>query len=100
MKTYIGQRSGEFDRKIVVKTEADVRMLEPRLDLRYHSPTGFEWGYEGSGPAQLALAILADHFQNDDEALRKYQDFKRNVVSKFPREAWKITEDEIRALVD
>ena len=23
-----------------------------------HSPTGLEWGYHGSGPAQLALAIL------------------------------------------
>lgn len=25
-----------------------------------HSPTGFEWGYGGSGPADLALSILAD----------------------------------------
>ena len=23
-----------------------------------HFPTGLEWGYHGSGPAQLALAIL------------------------------------------
>lgn len=36
--------------------------LPLRLDLYDHSPTGFEWGYSGSGPAQLALAILADHF--------------------------------------
>jgi len=28
----------------------------PRSDLRNHSPNGFEWGYSGSGPAQLALA--------------------------------------------
>ena len=27
-----------------------------RLEIRKHSPTGFEWGYSGSGPAQLALA--------------------------------------------
>jgi hypothetical protein len=26
----------------------------------YHSPTGFETGYGGSGPADLALSILAD----------------------------------------
>jgi hypothetical protein len=25
-----------------------------------HSPTGFNWGYGGSGPADLALAILCD----------------------------------------
>lgn len=28
----------------------------------YHSPTGFEVGYGGSGPADLALAIACDHF--------------------------------------
>lgn len=36
--------------------------LDPKLKLVNHSPTGFSWGYGGSGPAQLALAILADHF--------------------------------------
>lgn len=28
--------------------------------IRNHSPTGFEWGYGGSGPAQLALALMLD----------------------------------------
>lgn len=28
----------------------------------WHSPTGFETGYGGSGPADLALSILADFF--------------------------------------
>jgi len=32
-----------------------------------HSPDGFEWGYGGSGPAQLALAI--------------YQDFKLALIA-------------------
>jgi hypothetical protein len=27
--------------------------------FRVHSPTGYEWGYGGSGPADLALNILA-----------------------------------------
>lgn len=30
--------------------------LPLRTDLCNHSPTGFCWGYHGSGPAQLALA--------------------------------------------
>jgi hypothetical protein len=34
--------------------------VSPRLDLCNHSPTGLSWGYGGSGPAQTALAILAD----------------------------------------
>lgn len=35
--------------------------LASRNDLVDHSPSGFECGYCGSGPAQLSLAILAHH---------------------------------------
>ena len=39
----------------------DGNMRAPlRHRIVYHSPTGFEWGYAGSGPADLALNILAD----------------------------------------
>jgi hypothetical protein len=31
-----------------------------------NSPTGFGWGYGGSGPAQLALALLADSLGDND----------------------------------
>lgn len=31
----------------------------------YHSPTGIEYGYGGSGPADLALSLLADWFGCD-----------------------------------
>jgi len=51
--------------------------LNPRSDLMNHSPDGFNWGYGGSGPAQLALAILADHFKHNpmDMAIaRRLQD--------------------------
>ncbi len=45
------------------RPETVKRYLLPKmLELRNHSPTGFNWGYAGSGPCQLALAILADHF--------------------------------------
>ncbi len=30
-----------------------------------HSPTGFEVGYAGSGPADTAASILADYFEED-----------------------------------
>ena len=56
------------------------RSLPRRLDLRKHSMTGFEWGYSGSGPAQLALAILAFEF-GDSFAGKHYQDFKREVIA-------------------
>ena len=67
MKTYQGRRDGAA----VVVTVND-RPLNLRLDLYNHSPTGFEWGYSGSGPAQLALALLADHLGNGEAALSHY----------------------------
>lgn len=59
-----------------------------RFDLRNHSPTGFEWGYNGSGPAQLALALLADALGDDQTALLHYQRFKRQIVCRFDELGW------------
>lgn len=70
--------------------------LVPRLDLRNHSATGFSWGYAGSGPSQLALAILAD-VSDDETAQRRYQAFKWTVIAKLPGDsAWELTEDQVR----
>jgi len=43
--------------------------------------SGFEWGYGGSGPAQLALALLLDYTDDEAFALDHYQEFKTEVVS-------------------
>lgn len=52
--------------------------------FRNHSPDGFSWGYQGSGPAQLSLAILLK-FLNPSLALEWYQEFKRDFVAKLPQ---------------
>lgn len=70
-------------------------MLPWRLDLWNHSPTGFEWGYGGSGPAQLALALLADVLDDTDEALELYQAFKWAVVARLPHHEWALSTDTI-----
>jgi Family of unknown function (DUF6166) len=62
---------------------ASCRPLPLRLDLWNHSPTGFEFGYGGSGPAQLALAILADCC-GDDLAVAYHQAFKWAVIARIP----------------
>lgn len=54
------------------------------LKIRNHSPDGFSWGYSGSGPAQLALAILLN-FCYRDFAEDYYQKFKFDIVSALPR---------------
>ena len=90
MRRYEGRREG-----YAVIVTVDGRPLNPRLDLWNHSPNGFEWGYGGSGPAQLALGLLADHLGNDDRALTQYQQFKFAVVAKLPKRGWKLTSRDI-----
>ena len=36
-----------------------------------HSPTGFEVGYGGSGPADTAASILADYFEEDSRSVER-----------------------------
>ena len=58
----------------------------PSQKLKNHSPDGFAWGYGGSGPAQLALAILLEITKDEDFSLKKYQDFKRDIICDLPVE--------------
>jgi len=68
----------------------------PSLLLANHSPDGFEWGYLGSGPAQLALALLF-HSTGDAVKTREYyQRFKEEYVACWGRR-WEITEATIKA---
>lgn len=77
------------------KATTDGIPLNPRHDLMNHSPDGFAWGYQGSGPAQFALAILAD-FVDDSFALAHYQQFKADIIANLPQnEDVQITGDEI-----
>src|SRR5690606_27712886 len=91
----------------------------PLDHIVYHSPTGMEWGYGGSGPADLALSILADYL-GEQAAVRRYLDstrrnpwdtldveeplslrlhqlFKFAYVAQFDRSHWRLTGAEIAA---
>src|SRR5206468_1603489 len=92
MKTYEGRREG-----YAALVTVNGRPLNPRLDLWNHSPTGFEWGYGGSGPAQLALALIADHLADDRQALDIYQRFKWAVITELPKKGWILSSDAIDA---
>src|SRR5437870_11433511 len=85
MKVYEGARS--LEGAIVT---VDGERLPPRHDLKMLSPTGFEWTYEGAGPAQLALALLADHLGDDRKALALYEAFMREVVA-YLDNSWQLT---------
>lgn len=75
----------------------------------YHSPTGFGWGYAGSGPSDLAASILAHRLNvspdqlaaarqrpigevEDADArwvLSRYQKFKADRIARLPTR-WRI----------
>ena len=94
-RSYAGRRT-RFGTVVEVRTCHGSYPLPSRLDLRNHSPTGFEWGYGGSGPSQLSLALLADFTQDDAYACARYQDLKWDVVCELPAQGWEITGDALQ----
>lgn len=61
----------------------------------YHSPTGIEWGYAGSGPSDLALNILFVYLQNIFYALAYHQDFKAKYITNIPVDGGLIKKEDI-----
>lgn len=102
MKVYEGRRGARGARVTVRDTDGNGKGVElrARRDLRNHSPAGFEWGYNGSGPAQLALAILADALDDDERAMLNYQRFKQRVIAAFDCDTFRIDAAQVRAHVE
>lgn len=92
MKRYLGERTIDG-----IKVTVDGAALEPRRDLKALSDSGFEWTYEGDAPAQLALALLADHL-DDARALALYEAFMGDVVANFEND-WEMTGADIDAAI-
>lgn len=100
-KRYVGNRDCDGIAHVFVFCEGAPRgrRLPLAIDVINHSPTGFEWGYGGSGPAQLALAILCDAV-GKEKALMLYQRFKDVVVSGLPHDTWILLETQVRLYLD
>lgn len=56
----------------------------PSQKIFNHSPDGFNWGYGGSGPAQLALAVLLEIY-DEQFALQNHQSFKWEYIANLPQ---------------
>ena len=97
---YQGFRDDDGDTRVSVFRGGRERPLDARLDLRAHSPTGLNWGYGGSGPAQLSLALLADFFGScgigDAVALALYQLFKFRCIATITGDDWLLDEETVR----
>ncbi|HEV8514066.1 MAG TPA: DUF6166 domain-containing protein [Cyclobacteriaceae bacterium] len=82
------QLKGEFSTNRVWLFEKEILPGES-LKVKNHSPDGFLWGYGGSGPAQLALAICIEMF-GVDKAMEVYQNFKWKHISGLPRQDFEL----------
>lgn len=94
--TYEGYR---HLRQAKVRRQPDNAPLRigPSRSLVTHSRE-FEWGYAGSGPAQLSLALLLDYYGDEEVALECYQRFCTMVVSELEGR-WTLSGHEIEAAV-
>lgn len=95
MPIYRGYRYQEAGPLVVTK---DGKVLSPGRSQKIwnHSPDGFQWGYGGSGPAQLALALLLDATDDEKIAVYHHQNFKREYVAGWG-EDWEMTTEQIQA---
>ncbi len=94
---YSGTRSNSGAR--VCRHEgAKVTLLNPRTNLRSHSPTGLEWGYGGSGPAQLALALAVD-VAGAKAGQAVYQRLKWFLVARLPMGRWLISASRVHQAI-
>ena len=104
MKRYIGIRCHDGTPRVDVVLEGRrfrVRAIRPdrSVKLLEHSRDGCEWGYAGSGPAQLALAILLDYMACPPIALRFHQEFKSRFIAQLPQRRWEIQGAQIRDFI-
>ena len=101
IRTFRGTSQDQpFSREVViVEANGKTRCLHPECSqaVKNHSPDGFNWGYGGSGPGQLALALLLEVTNNEAVALAYYQDFKTRFIATIESQHtdWEIPEEEI-----
>lgn len=92
---YLVFQGARNDHGVIVTLNGKELEMDISLALRNHSPDGPEWGYGGSGPAQLALAMLL-WVLIAPEALALYQLYKFQVISSLPHEGWTLTDNDVR----
>lgn len=92
MKTYQGRDNHHVT--------VDNQTLDPRNHIVNHSPSGFSWGYFGSGPSQLALAIMCEEYGEDlVQHPIHYQDLKSALIAKIRNPSFFITSDTVLGAV-
>lgn len=102
MKTYYGRIiSDDLPEMLVQVTEGgQVSRLKMTNTARAHSPTGFAWGYEGSGPAALAHSLLADVTGVRDMATCFYREYMKEVIAKLDNaKNWTLSQQDVESWI-
>lgn len=90
MEEKINVIKGSYDKEADEYGEVtfDGKVLDPKASQKVynHSPDGFAWGYSGSGPAQLSLAIMLAAGLSQPRAIRLYQRFKAQFISRLQQQ--------------
>ncbi len=98
MKIYKAFRVGDLEQSGGLRVTVNGIRLDPGPSQKIwnHSPTGFEFGYGGSGPAQLALAILYDVTKDRHLSVRHHQRFKWDFIACADKSGFELTEYDVK----
>lgn len=109
MTAIIGYRQGQAGGACLVTVRTDagdevilpLAPINPKLEFR-HSPDGFQWSYSGSGPTELARAILVRFYPDDDRVRhpRCYRAFRDAFLSGLKADEFEMPEGNVRAWYD
>lgn len=100
MRVIKGYRQGQSGGACLVMIDDTVLpMPELARSEARHSPDGYQWGYGGSGPAELARAILVALYPGDAVVRHPvcYQAFKSDVIARIREDGFTLTSDEVGA---
>lgn len=84
MKTLTFKLSGQIETR-EVQLNGKPLGVSKSLKVINHSPDGFSWGYGGSEPAQLALAVLLELMPTQHEAYEHHQRLKWEDIATLPQ---------------
>ena len=104
-----------LNKGIILERREDLPVTNVPHLVTHHSPDGFEWGYGGSGPADLALNILEAVLILEDytgrltqcysgvcfaKSWELHQAFKREFIEKVPHDGVVIPYAKVKAWID
>jgi len=71
-------------------------LLDPRFDIFNLTRDGFDWGYNGTAPMQLSVAMLAQ--ATSIKSAKRYKtQFMLEKLVKLPKNRWTIPISEVKA---